>query len=54
MSDTITIQQSEAQELLAHLKVIVQTLENAGMVDTARDVRLEAQQLVVGQLQWEG
>ena len=54
MSDTITIPQSEVQELFAHLRAIVQTLENAGMVDTAKDVRTEAQQLVAGQLQWEG
>ena len=54
MSETVTLSKPAVEELFAHLTEIVKTLENAGMVDTAKAVRLEAQQLTVDQHQWEG
>lgn len=54
MSETVTMTYEEVQELFTHLREIVQTLERVGMVDTAKEIRNQANRLVVDpQSPWE-
>ena len=51
----LTIDQEGLKTLFGYLHGIIWTLEKAGMVDTAMEVRIQARQLLIDrQITWEG